>query len=121
MRPGKHKTRKAIAISLLFSFPFVWWVVEPSWEGKPIPEDPKSYLIYILKDWEQPMPQFLDATNFGTRVYWWEIYNRPSLKKWTKGRIACVGDAVHPVSPCAVMAWVWRLRMVITLPNASMA
>lgn len=80
---------------------FEWWVVEPSWEGKPVPEDPKAHLTDILKDWAQPMPRFLETTNFDTNVYRWEIYNRPSMKKWCKGRVACVGDAVHPVSPYA--------------------
>ncbi|EPS25728.1 hypothetical protein PDE_00664 [Penicillium oxalicum 114-2] len=80
---------------------FEWWVVEPSWEGKPIPTDVKAHLTGILKNWAQPMPRFLDATNFDTQVYQWEIYNRPSLKKWSSGRVVCVGDAVHPVSPYA--------------------
>lgn len=80
---------------------FEWWVVEPSWDGKPIPEDPKAYLTEILKDWAQPMPRFLDATNFQNQVYRWEIFNRPSLKKWSTGRVVCLGDAVHPVSPYA--------------------
>ncbi|CAG8116345.1 unnamed protein product, partial [Penicillium nalgiovense] len=26
---------------------------------------------------------------------------RPSMKKWSAGRVVCVGDAVHPVSPYA--------------------
>jgi 2-polyprenyl-6-methoxyphenol hydroxylase-like FAD-dependent oxidoreductase len=80
---------------------FEWWVVEPSWEGKPIPEDPKAHLTDILKDWAQPMPRFLDTTDFRTQMYRWEIYNRPSLKKWSTGRVVCLGDAVHPVSPYA--------------------
>lgn len=80
---------------------FEWWVVEPSWEGKPVPENPKAHLTEILKDWAQPMPRFLDATDFDTQVYRWEIYNRPSMKKWSAGRVVCVGDAVHPVSPYA--------------------
>lgn len=81
---------------------FEWWVVEPSWDGKPVPGDPKAHLTGILKDWAQPMPRFLEATNFETQVYRWEIWNRPSMKKWsTAGRVVCVGDAVHPVSPYA--------------------
>lgn len=80
---------------------FEWWVVEPSWDDKPVPTDVKGHLTNILKDWAQPMPRFLDATNFDTQVYRWEIYNRPSMKKWSKGRVVCVGDAVHPVSPYA--------------------
>lgn len=80
---------------------FEWWVVEPSWEGKPVPEDVKGHLSGILKDWHDPMPRFPEVTNFDTQVYRWEIYNRPSMKKWSKDRVACVGDAVHPVSPYA--------------------
>ena len=80
---------------------FEWWIVEPSWEGKPIPDDPKAHVQSILKDWAQPMPRFVERTNFDTQVFRWEIYNRPSLKKWSKGRAVCVGDAVHPVSPYA--------------------
>lgn len=80
---------------------FEWWVVEPSWDGKPIPDDPKAHLTGILKDWAQPMPRFLEATNFETQVYRWEIFNRPSMKKWSAGKVVCVGDAVHPVSPYA--------------------
>ncbi|KAF7714084.1 Monooxygenase [Penicillium ucsense] len=80
---------------------FEWWVVEPSYEGKPIPKDVKAHVAGILKNWAEPMPRFLEATDFDTQVYRWEIYNRPSLKKWSSGRIVCVGDAVHPVSPYA--------------------
>ncbi|OQD69377.1 hypothetical protein PENPOL_c002G02685 [Penicillium polonicum] len=80
---------------------FEWWVVEPSWEGKPLPEDPKAYLTDLLKDWSGPVPRFLEITDFDKQVYQWEIYNRPSLKKWSTGRVVCVGDAVHPVSPYA--------------------
>lgn len=54
---------------------FEWWVVEPSWEGKPVPEDPKAYLMEILEDWAQPMPRSLVATNFDRQIYCWEIYN----------------------------------------------
>lgn len=80
---------------------FEWWVVEPSWEGKPVPEDPKAYLSGVLEDWSGPMPRFLEITDFDTRVYQWEIYNRASVKKWSTRRVVCVGDAVHPVSPYA--------------------
>lgn len=45
---------------------FEWWVVEPSWEGKPLPDDPKEHLGNILKGWQEPMPRFLEATNFDT-------------------------------------------------------
>lgn len=42
------------------------------------------------------MSGFVETQSFG-----WDIYNRKSLKSWTTGRVACLGDAVHPVSPYA--------------------
>ncbi|VUC34837.1 unnamed protein product [Clonostachys rosea] len=80
---------------------YEWWIVEPSWEGKPVPEDLKSYLTGITTKFADPIPRFPVVTNFETQVFRWEIYNRPSLKKWSNGRAVCVGDAVHPVSPYA--------------------
>ncbi|KAJ4252322.1 hypothetical protein NW762_010920 [Fusarium torreyae] len=80
---------------------FEWWIVEPSWESKPVPKDIKAHVSGILENWADPMPRFVEATDFDTQVYRWEIYNRESLKKWSKGRVVCVGDAVHPVSPYA--------------------
>ncbi|KAJ5274013.1 FAD/NAD(P)-binding domain-containing protein [Penicillium angulare] len=80
---------------------FEWWIVESSWEGKPVPIDPQAYLANILKDWTQPLPRLLEATNFDTQVYRWEIINRTSMKKWSTGRIMCIGDAIQPVSPYA--------------------
>ncbi|KAG9604626.1 FAD/NAD(P)-binding domain-containing protein, partial [Aureobasidium melanogenum] len=80
---------------------FEWWIVEPSWEVKPVPEDVESHVRGILKEFPEPSLRFADATNFDTQVYRWEIYNRPSMKKWSSGRIVCLSDAVHPVSPYA--------------------
>lgn len=80
---------------------FEWWVVEPGWEGMPLPEDPRAHVKKILQDWSDPMPQLVEATDFETQVYRWDIYNRPSMKKWSSGRIVGIGDAVHPVSPYA--------------------
>ena len=41
------------------------------------------------------------ATDFERNCFRWEIYNRPALPSWSKGRVSFVGDAVHPVSPYA--------------------
>ncbi|CAG8022170.1 unnamed protein product [Penicillium salamii] len=79
---------------------FEWWIVEHSYDGKPVPENPKEYLSNILQNWAQPLPRLLEATNF-EQVYRWEIFNRPSMKTWSVGRVMCIGDAIHPVSPYA--------------------
>lgn len=80
---------------------FEWWVVEPVTEDQPVPEDPESYLRGLLSDFADPLPKFPDYTDFKTQIFPWNIYNRPSLKSWSTGRVVCMGDAVHPVSPYA--------------------
>lgn len=80
---------------------YEWWIVEPSSPTAEAPTDVKAHLQGILNNFADPLPRFPDATNFDTQVYRWEIYNRPALDKWSKGRAVCVGDAVHPVSPYA--------------------
>lgn len=80
---------------------FEWWIVEPSSPTTPVPTDPKAHIQKILNGWCDLMPRFPDATDFDTQVFRWDIYNRPSQSKWSKGRIVWVGDAIHPVSPYA--------------------
>lgn len=80
---------------------FEWWIVEPAKEGAPVPADVERHVRGLLAEFADPMPRFPDHTDFSTQIFRWDIYNRPSLASWTKGRVACVGDAVHPVSPYA--------------------
>ena len=80
---------------------YLWWVIEPMEENAPLPDDPRPYLDDILKNFADPMPLFSDATDYATQSFSWNIYNRKSLKHWGKGRVVCVGDAVHPTSPYA--------------------
>ncbi|KAL6229723.1 hypothetical protein BDW75DRAFT_234976 [Aspergillus navahoensis] len=63
---------------------FEWWID---------PEVPKVDAASIMKDWAYPMPRFVDATNFDTQVYRWEIYNQLLMKKRSRGRIMGIGDA----------------------------
>ncbi|BFM51343.1 FAD-dependent monooxygenase [Marinomonas sp. THO17] len=80
---------------------FEWWFVEARKENAAEPKDPKAYLSNIAKDFASPMKRFIEATDFSRQIFPWDIYNRPSLKHWSKGRVVCIGDAVHPVSPYA--------------------
>lgn len=89
--PMLHDGRKA----------FEWWVVEPQPDKSQVPTDPEAHVRNLVRDFVEPMPQFADHTNFKDNCFMWDIHNRPSLTSYTKGRIACVGDAVHPVSPYA--------------------
>lgn len=80
---------------------FEWWIVEPSGEHVAAPGDVETHVRTLIEQFADPLPRFADHTDFETQIFRWEIYNRPSLRHWTSGRVACVGDAVHPVSPYA--------------------
>ena len=80
---------------------FEWWVVERSDENVEPPSDPETHIRGLLKDFAYPLNLFPDRTDFARQVFRWEIYNRPSIPHYANRRVACVGDAVHPVSPYA--------------------
>ena len=42
-------------------------------------------------------PQVREATGFLWRDRWWPMYDREPLAGWTRGRIALLGDAAHPM------------------------
>jgi salicylate hydroxylase len=42
-------------------------------------------------------PQVREATGFLWRDRWWPMYDREPLDGWTRGRIALLGDAAHPM------------------------
>jgi 2-polyprenyl-6-methoxyphenol hydroxylase-like FAD-dependent oxidoreductase len=80
---------------------FEWWVVEKFCEGSTHPTDPKAHVRKIVADFESPVRDLVEVTDFDRCVYQWEIYNRKQIDTWSKGRVVCLGDAVHPVSPYA--------------------
>ena len=42
-------------------------------------------------------PQVREATGFLWRDRWWPMYDREPLDGWTRGRVALLGDAAHPM------------------------
>lgn len=78
-----------------------WWIVEPWNEGQKFKGDTKSHIMKLLEGWADPLPQLAAATDFEKNCFRWEVYNRPALNSWSRGRVSFVGDAVHPVSPYA--------------------
>ncbi|NHO67403.1 FAD-dependent monooxygenase [Aestuariicella hydrocarbonica] len=80
---------------------YEWWIVEPVKEHAPEPACVKTHVENILRDWADPLPRFPQVTDFDKQIFCWDIYNRPSMSSWSNGRVVCLGDAVHPVSPYA--------------------
>jgi 2-polyprenyl-6-methoxyphenol hydroxylase-like FAD-dependent oxidoreductase len=49
-------------------------------------------------DWHDPIPALLEATPTGVHLRT-DIQDRPRPPRWTAGRVALLGDAVHPMTP----------------------
>lgn len=81
---------------------YEWWIVEPARENAGTPPDIKAHVLNRLQDFPaDPFLKFPEKTDFSHQIFCWDIYNRPSMQKWSAGRVVCLGDASHPVSPYA--------------------
>lgn len=44
-------------------------------------------------------PRVTDLLSRVETCFWWGLYDRRPLRKWTNGRLALLGDAAHPMLP----------------------
>ena len=70
---------------------------EPRGE-RPGPEGHKQDLLERFGDWAQPVPALIAATNEDA-ILRNDMYDRPPVASWSRGRVTLVGDAAHPMSP----------------------
>ena len=49
-----------------------------------------------FEGWYHRVPALIAGTE---QVFKWAMFDRPSLETWTKGRVALLGDAAHPMMP----------------------
>jgi 2-polyprenyl-6-methoxyphenol hydroxylase-like FAD-dependent oxidoreductase len=80
---------------------FEWWFVEKCSENQAEPTDPAAYVRERIRDFSDPVPQILDATDTSHNLFRWVVKYREPLKQWSKGRLTIMGDAAHPTSPYA--------------------
>jgi 2-polyprenyl-6-methoxyphenol hydroxylase-like FAD-dependent oxidoreductase len=80
---------------------FEWWCVEAWPAGKPFEGGLKAHVGELTRDFADPVPRIVQSCAGDSEIFRWEIWNRPRLKTWTKGRATLLGDAVHPASPYA--------------------
>jgi 2-polyprenyl-6-methoxyphenol hydroxylase-like FAD-dependent oxidoreductase len=80
---------------------FEWWCVEASPAGKPFNGGLKDHIRDLTRGFADPVPRIVESCLGDGDIFRWEIWNRPRLKTWSKGRATLLGDAVHPASPYA--------------------
>lgn len=49
-----------------------------------------------FRDWARPARELIDAVSDWQR---YALYDRPPTRRWSKGRVTLIGDAVHPTLP----------------------
>ncbi len=58
----------------------------------------KYELLCAFQDWCSPIPELIEATE-RQAILKHEIFDRPSLRRWGKGRVTLLGDAAHLTTP----------------------
>jgi 2-polyprenyl-6-methoxyphenol hydroxylase-like FAD-dependent oxidoreductase len=59
---------------------------------------PQAELQAVFGGWHAPIHDLIDAADDRT-ILRNDIYDRPVLKTWGRGRLTLVGDAAHPMTP----------------------
>ncbi|WP_439378843.1 FAD-dependent monooxygenase [Amycolatopsis lexingtonensis] len=66
--------------------------VEESWSGQGDPDELRA----AFESWDPLIGKLLAQVG---KTYWWGLYDREPLRSWTRGRLALLGDAAHPMLP----------------------
>ncbi|RCI09287.1 hypothetical protein L249_1473 [Ophiocordyceps polyrhachis-furcata BCC 54312] len=66
--------------------------------GYPILRRPKSAVVTFCHNWSRPVRDLVSCAPEG-QVTEWLLRTHPPLPRWTRHRVALVGDACHPMLP----------------------
>jgi 2-polyprenyl-6-methoxyphenol hydroxylase-like FAD-dependent oxidoreductase len=58
----------------------------------------RQHLLGLFGDWHEPIRWVIEATPADSIVRT-DIYDRRPGRTWTRGRVAVIGDAIHPMTP----------------------
>lgn len=76
-----------------------WWTTETAPEGgSRSPGDEKAHLLALFADWAFGVPEVIAATP-ADAILRNDLYDRPPLPSWSRGRVTLLGDAAHPTTP----------------------
>jgi 2-polyprenyl-6-methoxyphenol hydroxylase-like FAD-dependent oxidoreductase len=75
-----------------------WFATENVPAGEPRSADEKARLLARFGSWHAPIRQLIEAAR-EDEILRNDIYDRPPLPAWGRGRITLVGDAAHPMVP----------------------
>jgi 2-polyprenyl-6-methoxyphenol hydroxylase-like FAD-dependent oxidoreductase len=58
----------------------------------------REHLLGLFGDWHEPIRRVIEVTP-GDAIVRTEIYDRWPARTWARGRVAMIGDAIHPMTP----------------------
>lgn len=76
-----------------------WYATEnrPAGAGTP-PEGYKAHLLKLFKGWHEPIEEIIEATDESV-ILLHDLYDLPTLPRWSVGRVTLLGDAAHAMTP----------------------
>jgi 2-polyprenyl-6-methoxyphenol hydroxylase-like FAD-dependent oxidoreductase len=76
----------------------IWYATWNAPAGADHDGDTRARLRALFGAWHDPIPAVLEATPDDAIVRN-DIYDRRPARTWTRGRVALIGDAIHPMTP----------------------
>jgi len=76
----------------------IWYAMWNTTAGGQDGGDTAARLSEIFGAWHDPIPAVIDATP-RTALIRNDIYDRRPVRTWSRGRVALLGDAIHPMTP----------------------
>jgi 2-polyprenyl-6-methoxyphenol hydroxylase-like FAD-dependent oxidoreductase len=76
----------------------IWYATWNAAAGGQDDGDTRARLRKLFGGWHQPIPAIIDATE-ETALIRNDIYDSWPTRTWSRGRVALVGDAIHPMTP----------------------
>jgi 2-polyprenyl-6-methoxyphenol hydroxylase-like FAD-dependent oxidoreductase len=75
-----------------------WFATASVPEGAAFPEGEKAALRRLFGGWHAPVEALVEATPAEALIRT-DLYDRPPLAPWGRGRVTLLGDAAHPTTP----------------------
>ncbi|HEX7240126.1 MAG TPA: FAD-dependent monooxygenase [Longimicrobiaceae bacterium] len=75
-----------------------WFAVRDAPEGERAAGGEKAELLRLFGGWHEPVRELVEATP-EEAILRGDVYDRPTLRSWGRGRATLLGDAAHPMTP----------------------